>query len=144
MARRGHIDCRVRSVSVSAETCIVRYKRRECHEPKTSFLIRNTCPTDAVAGAGSGRGQTMAGPPCRGHRRIGRRRARAAGACGRGALEPGAGRARERVPARTGIGRRRQRGRQDAFASSSAHYFPLSGADRANLLRMYPAGWKGQ
>jgi hypothetical protein len=34
--------------------------------------------------------------------------------------------------------------RPDAFASSSPHYFPLSGADRANLLRMYPAGWKGQ
>jgi hypothetical protein len=34
--------------------------------------------------------------------------------------------------------------RPDAFASSSAHYFPLSGADRAKLLAMYPAGWKGQ
>jgi hypothetical protein len=34
--------------------------------------------------------------------------------------------------------------RPDAFVSSSAHYFPLSGDDRAKLLAMYPAGWKGQ
>jgi hypothetical protein len=34
--------------------------------------------------------------------------------------------------------------RPGVFASSSAHYFPLSAADRANLLKMYPANWKGQ
>ena len=30
------------------------------------------------------------------------------------------------------------------FASQTAHYFPLSGAERSRLLAMYPAGWKGQ
>ena len=34
--------------------------------------------------------------------------------------------------------------RPDAFASSTARYFPLSGADRAHLLAMYPASWKGR
>ena len=34
--------------------------------------------------------------------------------------------------------------RPDLFASSAARYFPLSGADRARLLAMYPASWKGQ
>jgi hypothetical protein len=30
------------------------------------------------------------------------------------------------------------------FASQTAHYFPLSGAERSRLLAMYPPGWKGQ
>src|SRR5262249_12555732 len=30
------------------------------------------------------------------------------------------------------------------FASQTPRYFPLSAEDRANLLAMYPAGWKGQ
>jgi hypothetical protein len=30
------------------------------------------------------------------------------------------------------------------FASSSAHYFPLSGAEKTKLLLMYPASWKSQ
>ncbi len=34
--------------------------------------------------------------------------------------------------------------RPDAFASSTSRYFPLSGADRAHLLAMYPASWKGR
>jgi hypothetical protein len=34
--------------------------------------------------------------------------------------------------------------RPGLFASQSAHYFPLSAAERAKLLAMYPAGWKGQ
>jgi Dual-action HEIGH metallo-peptidase len=32
--------------------------------------------------------------------------------------------------------------RPDVFASSTPRYFPLSSADRANLLAMYPASWK--
>ena len=34
--------------------------------------------------------------------------------------------------------------RPGVFASPSTHYFPLSAAERARLLVMYPAGWKGQ
>lgn len=34
--------------------------------------------------------------------------------------------------------------RPGVFASSTPHYFPLSSADRANLLAMYPASWKGR
>ena len=34
--------------------------------------------------------------------------------------------------------------RPDVFVSSTARYFPLSSADRANLLVMYPASWKGR
>jgi hypothetical protein len=34
--------------------------------------------------------------------------------------------------------------RPGVFASSTPHYFPLSAAERAKLLGMYPAGWKGQ
>jgi len=30
------------------------------------------------------------------------------------------------------------------FASPTPRYFPLSAAERAKLLGMYPAGWKGQ
>jgi hypothetical protein len=30
------------------------------------------------------------------------------------------------------------------FASQTPRYFPLSAGDRANLLAMYPVGWKGQ
>jgi hypothetical protein len=30
------------------------------------------------------------------------------------------------------------------FASQTAHYFPLSGAERSKLLAMYPAGRRGQ
>jgi hypothetical protein len=29
------------------------------------------------------------------------------------------------------------------FTSQTPKYFPLSGAERSNLLAMYPAGWKG-
>jgi hypothetical protein len=32
--------------------------------------------------------------------------------------------------------------RPDAFASSTARYFPLTQADKASLLRMYPPSWK--
>jgi hypothetical protein len=34
--------------------------------------------------------------------------------------------------------------RPGLFASQTPRYFPLSAADRANLLAMYPASWKGQ
>jgi len=34
--------------------------------------------------------------------------------------------------------------RPDVFVSSTARYFPLSSADRANLLALYPASWKGR
>ena len=34
--------------------------------------------------------------------------------------------------------------RPDVFASSTPRYFPLSSADRANLLAMYPASWKAR
>jgi hypothetical protein len=34
--------------------------------------------------------------------------------------------------------------RPGLFASQTARYFPLSAEDRANLLAMYPASWKGQ
>jgi len=34
--------------------------------------------------------------------------------------------------------------RPGLFASQTPHYFPLSAGDRAKLLAMYPAGWKGQ
>ena len=34
--------------------------------------------------------------------------------------------------------------RPDVFVSSTPRYFPLSSADRANLLVMYPASWKGR
>ena len=34
--------------------------------------------------------------------------------------------------------------RPSLFTSSAARYFPLSSADRAKLVAMYPAGWKGQ
>jgi hypothetical protein len=34
--------------------------------------------------------------------------------------------------------------RPDVFMSSTPRYFPLSSADRANLLAMYPASWKGR
>jgi hypothetical protein len=30
------------------------------------------------------------------------------------------------------------------FASQTARYFPLSGAERSRLLAMYPPGWKGR
>jgi len=30
------------------------------------------------------------------------------------------------------------------FASSTAHFFPLSGEEKAKLLSMYPAKWKSQ
>ena len=34
--------------------------------------------------------------------------------------------------------------RPGVFASSTPRYFPLNHADRANLLAMYPASWKGR
>jgi hypothetical protein len=34
--------------------------------------------------------------------------------------------------------------RPPLFASQTARYFPLSGAERSRLLAMYPPGWKGQ
>jgi len=34
--------------------------------------------------------------------------------------------------------------RPAVFTSSTAHYFPLSGEERAKLLAMYPANWKSQ
>src|SRR5260370_22338888 len=34
--------------------------------------------------------------------------------------------------------------RPDVFASPTPRYFPLTGADRANLLAMYPASWTGR
>jgi hypothetical protein len=34
--------------------------------------------------------------------------------------------------------------RPDVFVSSTPRYFPLSSADRANLLAMYPPSWKGR
>jgi hypothetical protein len=34
--------------------------------------------------------------------------------------------------------------RPGIFASSTPKYFPLSAADRASLLRMYPPGWKAR
>jgi hypothetical protein len=34
--------------------------------------------------------------------------------------------------------------RPDVFVSSTPRYFPLSSAERANLLAMYPESWKGQ
>ena len=34
--------------------------------------------------------------------------------------------------------------RPDVFVSSTARYFPLSSADRGNLLALYPASWKGR
>jgi len=34
--------------------------------------------------------------------------------------------------------------RPGLFASQTPRYFPLSAADRAKLLAMYPASWKGQ
>jgi len=34
--------------------------------------------------------------------------------------------------------------RPGLFASSTAHYFPLSRGDEAKLLAMYPANWKSQ
>jgi hypothetical protein len=34
--------------------------------------------------------------------------------------------------------------RPSLFASSAAHYFPLSGEEKAKLLSMYPANWKSR
>jgi hypothetical protein len=34
--------------------------------------------------------------------------------------------------------------RPNAFVSTTARYFPLSGAEKAKLRAMYPANWKNQ
>ena len=34
--------------------------------------------------------------------------------------------------------------RPDAFASQTARYFPLSGAEKARLSSLYPAGWQSR